>query len=170
MRTPVFQLHILPMFRASDREHMRSENGLDLWDYDQVRAQADFILDCLKGEGPLMPPVDSPPSGGPWPDEWVQLFQRWKDTGFKRLELGTAQCAFDQGEILATGTFPAAGYVGWLQIETETDTSRTYVLYFEPPDAAVAGIAESFSLDEPYDGPDAQLIYIHDSTGTHQIR
>ena len=51
MRTPVFQLHILPMFRATDREHMRSEKGLDLWDYDQVRVQADFILDCLKGEG-----------------------------------------------------------------------------------------------------------------------
>jgi hypothetical protein len=169
MRTPVFQLHILPLFRATDREHMRSEKGLDMWDYDQVRTQADDILDCLRGKGPLMPPSTH---GGPWPDEWVQLFQRWKDTGFKRLELGTAQCTFNQGakEILATGAFPAAGYVGWLQIETETDTSRTYVLYFEPPDAAVAGMAKSFSLNEPYDGPDTQLIYIHDSTGTHQIR
>src|SRR5258708_27266623 len=99
MRTPVFQLHILPMFRATDREHMRSEKGLDLWDYDEVRAQADFILDCLKGQGPLIPPSTS---GGPWPDEWAQLFQRWKDTEFKHLELGPAPDAFDQRQILAT--------------------------------------------------------------------
>jgi hypothetical protein len=168
MRTPVFQLHILPMFRATDRQHMVWK--LDLWDYDEVRNNADSILSYLKGESKLMPPVEN---GGPWPDEWVQLFQRWKDTGFKRLELGTAaRCTFDQGDkaILATGTYPAAGYQGWLQIETETDSSRTYVLYFEPPDAAVASGAASFDLTEFYDGPDTQSIYVHDSTGVRQIR
>jgi hypothetical protein len=170
MRTPVFQLHILPLFRATDREHMLLEKeSMDLWDYDQVVQRADQILDRLKDQGPLMPPLDS---GGPWPDEWVQLFQRWKDTGFKRLELGTGHYIFDQGasRIVATGTFPAAGYVGWLQIESETDASRTYVLYFEPPAAAVAGDAEPFRLVEPYDGPGTQSIFVHDSTGVHQIR
>lgn len=169
MRTPVFQLHILPLFRMMDREHMLAETGLDLWDYEQVREQADLILDLLKDIGPLMPPIGS---GGPWPDEWVQLFQRWKDTGFKRLELGAGEYAFDQAarKIHATGAFPAAGYVGWLQIETETDASRTYVLYLEPPDTAFAGSAQFFSLTEPCDAPDPQSIYIHDGTGIHQIR
>jgi hypothetical protein len=152
-----------------DREHMLAENGLDLWDYEQVRDQADLILDLLKDIGPLMPPVAS---GGPWPDEWIQLFQRWRDTGFKRLELGAAQYTFDQAarEIHATGTFPAPGYASWLQIETGTDASRTYVLYFEPPDTALAGHAQAFSLNEPCDAPDSQSISVHDSTGVHRIR
>lgn len=169
MRIPVFELHILPLFRTTDREHMLAENGLDLWDYEQIREGADLILDLLKDIGPLMPPSGS---GGPWPDEWVQLFQRWRDTGFTRLELGTGQCAFDQAarRIHATGTFPGAGYTGWLQVETETGASRTYTLYFEPPDSAVDGGAQPFSLDEPCDAPDSQSIYIHDSTGVHQIR
>jgi hypothetical protein len=34
MRIPVFELHILPMIRAIDREHMRF--AFDLWDYDQL--------------------------------------------------------------------------------------------------------------------------------------
>jgi hypothetical protein len=169
MRTPVFELHILPLFRIMDREHMLAEKGLDLWDYEQVRDQADLTLELVKDIGPLMPPVAS---GGPWPDEWIQLFQRWRDTGFKRLELGAARYAFDQAarEIHAIGSFPAPGYVGWLQIETETDASRTYILYFEPPDTAVAGGTQSFSLKEPCDAPHSQSIHIHDSTGIQQIR
>lgn len=169
MRTPVFELHILPLFRATDHEHMRVQ--VDLWDYDQVVNNVDRILGHLKAERdrPLMPPLGS---GGPWPDEWVQLFQRWKNTGFKRLELGTAQYSFDPtaNTILATGVFPTADYAGWLQIETQTDSSRTYVLYFEAPDTAVAGGAERFSLEELYEGPETQSIYVHDSTGVHQIR
>jgi hypothetical protein len=167
MRTPVFQLHILPLFSAMDRQHMIWK--LDLWEYDQVVRNADDILDHVKGDSLLMPPVES---GGPWPDEWVQLFQRWKDTGFKRLEVGTAQCTFDQGSkvIIASGTYPAAGYRGWLQIESETDAARTYVVYFEAPDAAVPGSAEAFSWTEFYEGPATQSIYVRDSTGLHQLR
>jgi hypothetical protein len=169
MRTPVFELHIRPMFRVTDHEHMRVQ--VDLWDYDQVANNAERILGHLKAEDdwPLMPPLGS---GGPWPEEWVRLFQRWMETGFKRLELGSASYSFDQtaSTIVATGTFPSAGYAGWLQIETETDTARTYVLYFEPPDAAVAGGAQPFSLEELYEGPETQSIDVQDSTGVHHVR
>jgi hypothetical protein len=169
MRTLVFELHILPLFRATDHEHMRVQ--VDLWDYDQVVNNADRILRYLKAEDgrPLMPPYGS---GGPWPDEWVQLFQRWAYSGFKRLELGSAEYNFDSATntILATGTFPTSGYAGWLQIVTETDSSRTYVLYFEGPDAAVTGGGEPFSLEEPYEGPETHSIYVRDSKGVHQIR
>jgi hypothetical protein len=165
MRTPVFELHVLPLFRATDREHMSF--ALDLWDYDQVVDRADQILGRLEFES--MPTADS---GGPWPEEWIQLFRRWKDTGFKRLELGTAQYTFTLGQTIvieAAGTFPAAGYRGWLQIETETGTSKTYVLYFEPPDDPAAGSGEAFTLAEFYSGSDTQSVFIHDSTGVHQI-
>jgi hypothetical protein len=165
MRTPVFELHILPLFRATDRDHMSFT--VDLWDYSSVVEHAEQIIERLEAD---MPPVES---GGPWPDEWVQLFRRWKDTGFKRLELGTAQYTFNQTTtaitIRAAGTFPAAGYNGWLQIEMETDTSKTYVLYLEPPDASVAGSADSFELRERYPASDARSVFIHDSTGVQQI-
>ncbi len=169
MRTPVFELHIRPLFRATDRAHMRVQ--IDLSDYDRIVDNADRLLLHLKGERDhaLMPPLHA---GGPWPDEWVRLFQRWMETGFKRLELGTAEYSFDATAnlILATGTFPAAGFTGWLQIESETDAARAYVLYFEPPDAAVAGSAGTFSLEEPYEGPETQSIDVRDSTGVHRVR
>jgi len=166
MRTPVFELHILPLFRAMDREHMSF--AVDLSDYNNVVEHADQILERL--EAADMPPADA---GGPWPDEWVQLFRRWKDTGFKRLEVGTAQYTFRQTatamDIRATGTFPATGYRGWLQIETETNTSKTYVLYFESPDASVVGNDTSFELRERYPISDARSVFIHDNTGVQQI-
>lgn len=167
MRTPVFQLHILPLFNATDHQHMSFL--FDLWDYDQVVSNAQEILDHVTGDALLMPPLDA---GGPWPDEWVRLFQRWKDTGFKRLEIGTATCAFDEGgkTITASGTFPAAGFRGWLHIESDTDAVRTYVVYFEAPDSAVAGRAEAFTWTEFYDGPAGQSIQVRDSTGLHRLR
>lgn len=135
MRTPVFELHIRPMFRATDKAHM--DFAVDLWDYDEVVANADAILARLQSD---MPPEAT---GGLWPEEWITLFRRWKDGARKRLDLGTATFAFQQGTakttITATGTFPAAGVVGWLQLESETTTSKTYVLYFEVPDALASG-------------------------------
>jgi hypothetical protein len=165
MRTPVYELHIRPMFRATDREHMSF--SVDLWDGDAVVGRAQDILQRLQTN---MPPESH---GGPWPDEWIALFSRWIDSGLKRLQLGTGQLSFNQAgsrvTITATGTFPAAGFKGWLQLESETDTARTYVLYFEPPDAAAEGDAESFELTERYRATADKSVFVHDSAGVHQI-
>lgn len=165
MRTPVFELHIRPMFRATDRAHMISD--LDLWDYDTVVAQADHILDYLK-DG--MPPDTH---GGPWPEEWIELFRRWKDGARKRLELGTATYTFNQTSakrtITATGTFPSAGCGGWLQLDSETDTAKTYVLYVEQPDAPVAGTPAAFTLNERYPSADTRSVFVRDATGVQQL-
>ncbi|MEH0531978.1 hypothetical protein QBA75_35140 [Streptomyces stelliscabiei] len=116
VRTPVFELHIRPMFRATDRDHM--SDAFDLWDYDAVVAQADDILGRLKSN---MPPGSH---GGLWPEEWIELFTRWKDGPRKRLELGAATYTFDQTAtsvtIKAAGTLPAAGSKAWLQLDSET--------------------------------------------------
>ena len=166
MRTPVYELHIRPMFRATDREHMRYT--LDLWAYESVVANADDII------GRLETAADMPPAalGGPWPQEWIDLFRRWKDAGFKRLELGTAQFTVTRSAttvtVKATGTFPAAGYAGWLQLESETETTKTYAWYFEPPDAPEAGTGEEFEFKERYNSSDNRTLFIHDSTGVHQ--
>ena len=52
MRPPIFELHILPMIRAIDREHMLF--AFDLWDYDQLVQHAEQIADRLMGN---MPPA-----------------------------------------------------------------------------------------------------------------
>ncbi|MCU5237109.1 hypothetical protein OCA28_25100 [Bacillus cereus] len=165
MRTPVFELHIQPMIRAMDRKHMLF--AFDLWDYNQVVQHANDIIARIQ--------VDMPPAnfGGPWPDEWVQLFKRWTTTGFKRLELGAAQYTWSQTSssttIRATGTFPAAGYKGWLQLESETETSKTYSLYFEAPDNPPGGTPEEFNIRERYSATDNSLIFIRDNSGMHQV-
>lgn len=166
MRTPVFELHILPLFRATDRDHMLF--ALDLWDYAKVVEHADEILARVEID---MPTIDT---GGPWPEEWVQIFRRWRDTGFKRLEMGTgAQYMWSQSataaSIRATGTFPAAGYRGWLQIESLTETAKTYVLFFEAPDEPTTGLPDSFNIRERYPVADTRSVFIRDAAGLQQV-
>ncbi|MGW7051353.1 hypothetical protein [Streptomyces sp. NPDC054887] len=182
MRTPVFELHIQPMFRTTDREHMRSE--FDLWDYDDVVARADDILTRLQND---MPPVSH---GGRWPQEWIELFRRWNDGARKRLELGTAAYTFAQtGNVVtvtATGTFPVAGCRGWLQFDSEPQKAlpdaepgaqpspeplapRRYVLYVEPPDAPAPGTPAPFVLKERYRTTEPHTVFVRDATGVHQV-
>jgi hypothetical protein len=79
---PSFKNHIVQMFRKEDIEKM--EPYFDLTDYDAVKAKADVIIDRISrgaDEGGLMPPKAN---GGPWPQEWIDLFKRWKDDGFEQ--------------------------------------------------------------------------------------
>jgi hypothetical protein len=72
-RPTSFQLHIKPLFTATDIAHM-GKRGLNLASYDDVKNNSSDILDRLKDAGSPMPPVAD---GGPWPDEWISLFERW---------------------------------------------------------------------------------------------
>jgi hypothetical protein len=64
-RLTSYALHIKPLFRPLDIEHGT---------YDGVKANADEILNRVRdNDAPMPPAVD----GGPWPDEWVALFERW---------------------------------------------------------------------------------------------
>ena len=90
MRATRFELHIVPMIRQLDRLHMQQFKNIDLWDYGTVSvpATAAKILRALQAQpADVMPPLSH---GGPWPGEWIQLFQRWINEGYLRLALGTA--------------------------------------------------------------------------------
>ncbi len=93
-------------------------------------------------------------TGGPWPPEWILLFHRWMTTGYKRLSLGVAEYSVFRldtvVELQASGTLPSAGFRGWLQLESETGPSRSYVLYFEPPDEPDSGPGEDFLIGEQH--------------------
>jgi hypothetical protein len=68
---PSYARDIRPLFRESDRESM--DFAFDLWDYDDVRAHAEIILQRLS-EGTM-------PCDGEWPNEQIATFRRWVDGG-----------------------------------------------------------------------------------------
>jgi anaerobic selenocysteine-containing dehydrogenase len=81
---PSFKNHIVQMFRQEDIDGMNNAGGrsFDLTDKAAVEAKADEIIDRISRDardGGLMPPAAN---GGPWPQEWIDLFIRWKEEGF----------------------------------------------------------------------------------------
>jgi hypothetical protein len=60
--------------------------------------------------------------------------------------------------------------LGHLKAEDDRPLMPPLGSYFEPPDAAVAGGAQPFSLEELYEGPETQSIDVQDSTGVHHVR
>lgn len=66
-----FTQDIKPLFREGDRESMKW--AFDLSSYDDVAANSAAILGKLR-DGTM-------PCDGAWPEEQVDLFQRWVDAG-----------------------------------------------------------------------------------------
>ncbi|HEX2053958.1 MAG TPA: hypothetical protein VHJ78_09580 [Actinomycetota bacterium] len=169
MRTPVFELHIRPMFRSIDREHMMNLFGdwFDLWSCDVLQEHIDRVIESLEADFG-MPPVGK---GGPWPPEWIALLRRWKQTGFKRLKLGSGSYEVfrteDVVELVASFTLPAPGWAGWLELESRTEDSRTYALYFEEPDEPQEGSGEQVDVSEQFTGVDK--LFVRDAQGLSQV-
>ncbi len=68
---PSFDRDIKPLFRESDRDAMAF--AFDLWDYADVSAHADAILERLDS--------GSMPCDGEWPADRITLFRRWVEAG-----------------------------------------------------------------------------------------
>jgi CDGSH-type Zn-finger protein/truncated hemoglobin YjbI/ferredoxin len=66
-----FVKHIKPLFRSRDQQSMRF--AFDLWSYDDVKANAQAILDRLD-KGTM-------PCDGAWPREQIAAFERWLQSG-----------------------------------------------------------------------------------------
>lgn len=66
-----FAEDIRPLFRADDREAM--DFAFDLWNVDDVRSNADAILERLQD--------GSMPCDGEWSSDEIELFSRWVATG-----------------------------------------------------------------------------------------
>jgi hypothetical protein len=65
-----FAAHIKPLFRPHDRESMSF--AFDLWSYEDVKAHAADILARLRN--------GSMPCDGAWPEDRVEVFERWTAT------------------------------------------------------------------------------------------
>lgn len=68
-----FAADIRHLFRTRDVESMKRVRSLDLSSYDEVRDQADAILDRLR--------AGSMPCDGAWPADQVSLFAKWISDG-----------------------------------------------------------------------------------------
>ena len=66
-----FDEDIKPLFREEDRQRM--DWAFDLWDYEAVKDNSDTILERLE--------AGDMPCDGAWPQEQVDLFARWFESG-----------------------------------------------------------------------------------------
>jgi CDGSH-type Zn-finger protein/truncated hemoglobin YjbI len=69
-----FEQHIKPLFRERDRTSMKF--AFDLWSYDDVRGNAEDILERVK--------AGTMPCDGAWPRDWVAAFERWTQGGMSK--------------------------------------------------------------------------------------
>ena len=137
-RIPRFEIHIRPMFRLLDRDHMLNiGRPFDLYDYDAVVNRVESILQHLKDNMPTIP------TGGLWPAEWISLFERWKNAGCPRLEVITAgnPRAQTNGKIVILRADVEKQRPDdriWFERFSPVDTPREYWLYRETGTMALA--------------------------------
>ncbi len=68
---PSYAVDVKPMFRERDRAVMTFM--FDLWDYEDVKENADAILTATA--------AGDMPCDGPWPSEQVDTLRRWIEGG-----------------------------------------------------------------------------------------
>ncbi len=164
-----YEIHIRPLTRLIDRDNMSW--AFDLWDYDQVKTNVDAILLRTAAD---MPPL---PYGGPWPAEWVAIFQRWKDEGFLRLDLGTvdttgytATRTGDSVTLTGRGKTPSSGYRAWLEGVLPEGQPREYILYWEPPVPATPAAPTLFRAKATFPSPaTVTSVTVTDAAGRHVV-
>jgi len=121
-----------------------------------------------------MPPI---PYGGPWPAEWVASFQRWKNEGFLRLDLGTVDATGytatrtgDSVAIACHGKTPTGEYRAWLEAVLSEGQPREYVLYWEPPVPAMPANPTLFRAKAKFAAPATITeVTIVDADGRHVV-
>lgn len=176
-RAVYFELHIRPMFRLTDRDHMlqMGSPSFDLFKYEDVRMMTEGsdtvqpqMLEWIEGQ--RMPPDYA---GGPWPEEWMALFRRWatdKDNPpYARLPRADVQSwsatrEDDVVTLVADGTKPSSADAVWIERLTAAESPRQYVIYREPIGAP--GPPVGFSEQETFFSSNAgNVIIVHDASG-----
>jgi hypothetical protein len=179
-RVPAFELHIRPMLRLLDREHMAKVHGsLDLWDLDAVWQQRAEILERVSAtETTTMPPERY---GGPWPAEWVNLFERWLATGSDTEpghhlllakpdgEYRVQSLGGDKRRLTVAATAPTEECRLWFDCTSITPGQREYTLYLEPAFPAQPPNPKHLQALEIFLKDDATLLVIHDADGRHEL-
>jgi hypothetical protein len=177
-RVPVFELHIRPMIRMLDREHMAKWVGLfDLWDITEVWQHRQEILTRIRDTR------DMPGTryGGPWPLEWVRIFERWVATGSDselghHLTLATTQGNYqvqslggEKRRLTVSVAAPSASCRAWFELESVTAKSRDYTLYLEPAFPSEELQPNTITALEGFIKGSATQLVVKDAAGSHEI-
>ena len=180
-RPPVFELHIRPLFRLLDRAHMLSQvaPGIDLWNLDTVWQAREEILARLRGPGSQnMPGL---PVGGPWPAEWIALFERWIATGSDttpghHLVLAKPDQPYElkklSGErrrLSAVVTAPTEGCRVWFGLDADAPGRRDYTLHLEPAFPVQPSDPTAMRAVEVFLRSDAERVTVRDADGTQEL-
>ena len=177
-RPPVFELHIRPMFRLLDREHMSKwVQAFDLWDLDAVWAQRTEILTRVRDVGDM--PGDR--YGGPWPPEWIALFERWVATGSDSEpghhlvvvrpdgEYGVQALGAQKRLLTARVTAPTEGCRAWFESNAIDQSTREYTLLLEPAYPSQPADPTPLQALEGFVKAEATTLVIHDADGRHEL-
>ena len=176
-RIPYWETHIKPMFRRIDRDHMLrfpASRRIDLFDYDQVVARSKKTN--ATGESVFlnwihhpMPPANA---GGPWPQEWIDLFVRWMKADYPRLGRGTATRldAEDNGDAIiltVAGTTSTASSAVFMDRISDDLAVREYEVLFEPTNITTV---TPFEISEVFPTKGVTEVWVTDSVGRRQVQ
>lgn len=173
-RKPIFELHIRPMFRTLDRVHMMRlppNKRIDLMDYQQVRDSHVKIKQLLSDPSPM----PNHATGGPWPQEWIDLFERWTETEFGRLSAATGTnfqltlIAADRYELSCTVTLPDSSARAWFDILAASPNDQRYQVCVEAnpvPNPSPKAVTIEERIRGPLSGSEVVVL---DSAGEHKL-
>jgi hypothetical protein len=142
----------------------------DLWNRDNVFNNAQVILIRLSSTD-CMPPAEY---GGPWPQEWIDLFRRWVDAGGPVLERGKGQYTATRNaagvRVQAKVTTPTPGYHVWMEEDRVRVVPPAIVVYAEPPDPPQAPAPEQMEVRDTFEIPATETtVRIIDADGPHDV-
>lgn len=171
VRPLYFELHIRPLFRLLDRHNMLSpdvlgDRAFDLYAYEQVRARLGMIAERLREEPrDVMPP---PRYGGPWPEEWIALFERWVREGCLRLDVPAARWNASRREgivrVEAIGETADKNDAVWLDLVSVAP--REYIVYREPRGS---GPPAPFKAIDEFRDDAVRSVWITDAEGRREL-
>ena len=176
VRIPVYELHIRPMFRLLDREHMQKVVGaFDLWDINAVWQYRNQISAKMK--------LDMPGTryGGPFPQEWIDVFDRWITTASDtevghHLVLAAPQSDYkiqslggDKRRLSVNVMTPTQKCRVWFDLESVGPAERNYTLYLEPAYPKELPAPTPMTANEGFAKESATRLVITDANGTKEV-
>ena len=167
---PYFELHIRPMFRRLDRDHMYWE--LDLWNYNHVSTHAKHIAKFLRR--PLQQAMPTKATGGPWPEGWILVFEQWVDAGCPRLSMTSGKYSAQRirsGEIILSIDVQLVNGAedAWLDREDSAGGVAVYTLYLRPAPGNKTNSPRSIKVEEIITDTRVRQLIIVDAAGCQVV-
>ena len=167
---PYFELHIRPMFRLIDRDHMIAK--MNLWDYEFVKFHAPDIARMLRVATPGYMPTRA--FGGPWPEGWIKVFEEWVALGFPKLATSSGtynltRIAPDQLMLSISVPLANGADTAWVHREITPPTFAEYTLCYRPAPTAEKEPPFETQMVEIISGDQVANVFMNDSDGRHSL-